>query len=256
MWQPLWATGASMQGLWRQKDVGIIAEGCRSSGESGSEQNGGGCCRGLSFGVAGAERGSSCHEAKTRYSLSGPSVDSFRPAHFIVPTPQPHIARHRGAGTSISSQLAFSRTIIMALARPLPPLWQALLPGLTAPTRPVLNIPLLRRLSQPFPSITTPFAALALPSLSLPSIPSIGDIWEGILKAVPKKKTSYQKKRSRFMAGKGLKDVTNLNKCSACGRVKRSHLLCPYCVHSTSTCSCAASPTDALTRIRHQNKDL
>ena len=32
------------------------------------------------------------------------------------------------------------------------------------------------------------------------------------------------------MAGKGLKDVTALNKCSACGNVKRAHLLCPYCV--------------------------
>lgn len=38
------------------------------------------------------------------------------------------------------------------------------------------------------------------------------------------------KKRHRFMAGKALKDVTNLNKCSACGNVKRAHLLCPYCV--------------------------
>lgn len=32
------------------------------------------------------------------------------------------------------------------------------------------------------------------------------------------------------MAGKALKDVTSLNKCSACGHVKRAHLLCPYCV--------------------------
>ena len=38
------------------------------------------------------------------------------------------------------------------------------------------------------------------------------------------------KKRHRFMAGKALKDVNNLNKCSACGSVKRTHLLCPYCV--------------------------
>ena len=38
------------------------------------------------------------------------------------------------------------------------------------------------------------------------------------------------KKRHRFMAGKALKDVNNLNKCSACGNVKRAHLLCPFCV--------------------------
>lgn len=77
---------------------------------------------------------------------------------------------------------------------------------------------------------------LTIPSISLPAtihlnIPSLlSDIWESILRAVPKKKTSYMKKRSRFMAGKALKDLTNLNKCSACGSVKRAHLLCPYCV--------------------------
>lgn len=77
-----------------------------------------------------------------------------------------------------------------------------------------------------------------LPSLSL-SIPAaiqlkiptlLGDLWESVLRAVPKKKTSYMKKRSRFMAGKALKDVTALNRCSACGHVKRAHVLCPYCV--------------------------
>jgi large subunit ribosomal protein L32 len=118
----------------------------------------------------------------------------------------------------------------MALARPLPPLWQMLLPGLNGPVRPVVNLPLLQRIAHPFQTLPTPFAALALPSLSFPAIPSLGDIWEGILKAVPKKKTSYRKKRQRFMAGKGLKDVTSLNKCSACGRPKRAHFLCPYCV--------------------------
>lgn len=72
---------------------------------------------------------------------------------------------------------------------------------------------------------------LALPisfSLNLP--PILFGIWESILRAVPKKKTSHRKKRQRFMAGNALKDVTSLNKCSACGNVKRAHLLCPYCV--------------------------
>ena len=41
-----------------------------------------------------------------------------------------------------------------------------------------------------------------------------------------------RKKRHRQMAGKGLKDVTALNKCSACGQLKRAHVLCPYCVQS------------------------
>ena len=120
----------------------------------------------------------------------------------------------------------------MALARPLPPLWQTLLPGLNGPMRPVLASPFLQRLSQPF---NTPFGALALPSLSLPTLPSLADIWDGILNAVHKKKTSYRKKRQRFMAGKGLKDITSLNTCSGCGRVKRMHILCPYCVDGESS---------------------
>lgn len=37
------------------------------------------------------------------------------------------------------------------------------------------------------------------------------------------------------MAGKGLQDVTNLNRCSACGHIKRAHLLCPYCVAEIKT---------------------
>lgn len=65
-------------------------------------------------------------------------------------------------------------------------------------------------------------------TLNIP--PLLADIWEAVLRAVPKKKTSHRKKRQRFMAGKALKDVTSLNKCSACGNVKRAHLLCPYCV--------------------------
>lgn len=123
----------------------------------------------------------------------------------------------------------------MALARPLPPIWQTLLPALNGPVRPVLNLPFLQRIAHPFRTLPTPFAAFAIPSIQLPSFPSLGDIWEGILKAVPKKKTSYRKKRQRFMAGKGLKDITALNRCSACGRVKRAHILCPYCVDGTNS---------------------
>ncbi|KAI8934157.1 hypothetical protein NX059_008910 [Plenodomus lindquistii] len=123
----------------------------------------------------------------------------------------------------------------MALARPLPPLWQTLFPALNAPVRPALHLPFLQRLTQPFGAISTPFGALAIPSLSLPAIPSLADIWDGILNAVPKKKTSYRKKRQRFMAGKGLKDITALNRCSGCGRIKRMHLLCPYCVDAIKT---------------------
>ncbi|KAL8930169.1 MAG: hypothetical protein Q9208_000786 [Pyrenodesmia sp. 3 TL-2023] len=69
---------------------------------------------------------------------------------------------------------------------------------------------------------------LAVRFEALPSI--LSDLWESILRAVPKNKTSHRKKRQRFLAGKALKDVTSLNNCAACGNVKRAHLLCPYCV--------------------------
>ncbi|KAI1076400.1 hypothetical protein F5B20DRAFT_555935 [Whalleya microplaca] len=78
------------------------------------------------------------------------------------------------------------------------------------------------------PSI--PSLAIAIPA-AISSIPSLlGDIWEGILRAVPKKKTSHMKKRHRQMAGKALKDVTSLNKCPACGGIKKMHTLCTSCM--------------------------
>jgi ribosomal protein L32 len=91
------------------------------------------------------------------------------------------------------------------------------------------TIPIWRRLNQSLlPDvrirISNPLGALA----SIPSL--LEEIWDGILRAVPKKKTSHMKKRHRQMAGKALKDVTELNRCSGCGRMKRAHLLCPYCV--------------------------
>ncbi|GAB1215971.1 hypothetical protein ATERTT37_005170 [Aspergillus terreus] len=67
-------------------------------------------------------------------------------------------------------------------------------------------------------------------SLSIPGV--LSDIWDSVLKAVPKKKTSHMKKRHRQMAGKALKDVKNLNTCSGCGQVKRAHVLCPHCVEN------------------------
>jgi large subunit ribosomal protein L32 len=75
-----------------------------------------------------------------------------------------------------------------------------------------------------------PSAVLSIPSISLHIPGLLGDIWEGILKAVPKKKTSHMKKRHRQLAGKALKDVNSINTCPACGKPKRAHLLCPYCV--------------------------
>ncbi|OQU98424.1 hypothetical protein CLAIMM_04217 [Cladophialophora immunda] len=73
-------------------------------------------------------------------------------------------------------------------------------------------------------------ASIAIPSIAT-NIPGlISDIWEGILRAVPKKKTSHMKKRHRQLAGKALKDVKAVNQCPGCGRPKKAHTLCPYCV--------------------------
>lgn len=110
---------------------------------------------------------------------------------------------------------------------------------------------LLPRLSQPARTIGSSYAAIFSRQLTHPLIPSLSfavpaaiqlnvpgileGIWESVLRAVPKKKTSHMKKRHRQMAGKALKDVTALNRCSACGHVKRSHLLCPYCVKGKSS---------------------
>ena len=87
------------------------------------------------------------------------------------------------------------------------------------------------QLSTPLYSML-PLSISAIFHVNLPSL--LPGLWESVLRAVPKKKTSHMKKRHRQMAGKALKDVSALNKCSACGRVKRAHLLCPYCVQGKS----------------------
>ncbi|KFH43375.1 54S ribosomal protein-like protein [Hapsidospora chrysogenum ATCC 11550] len=105
--------------------------------------------------------------------------------------------------------------------------------------------PLLPRLVVPgFPSISRwatsytsryavpflPALSIALPGISL-NIPGLlGDIWEGILRAVPKNKTSHSRKRHRQMAGKALKDVNHLCRCPGCGAIKRTHRLCQNCL--------------------------
>ena len=80
------------------------------------------------------------------------------------------------------------------------------------------------------PRSTPSIISFLLPAFQIKLPPIISGLWESILRAVPKKKTSHRKKRQRFLVGKALKDVTALNKCPACGNVKRAHLLCPYCV--------------------------
>ncbi len=88
-------------------------------------------------------------------------------------------------------------------------------------------VPILGYLLRPLLQLSVPISPVR--QFEIPFI--LAGLWGSILRAVPKQKTSHRKKRQRFLAGKGLKDVTALNKCSACGNVKRAHLLCPFCVN-------------------------
>lgn len=96
-------------------------------------------------------------------------------------------------------------------------------------------------------------SSMSLPSLALGVSSLLSEIWDGILKAVPKKKTSHMKKRHRQLAGKALKDVKSLVKCPACGRPKKAHTLCPYCVAGLSNYSggLKLSATDLATDIQN-----
>ncbi|KAE8393908.1 hypothetical protein BDV23DRAFT_148206 [Aspergillus alliaceus] len=80
------------------------------------------------------------------------------------------------------------------------------------------------------PSVFNTLSKPAALSLNIPGL--LSDVWDSVLQAVPKKKTSHMKKRHRQMAGKALKDVKNLNTCSGCGQIKRAHVLCPHCVEN------------------------
>ncbi|KAL2011824.1 hypothetical protein VTN00DRAFT_4542 [Thermoascus crustaceus] len=118
----------------------------------------------------------------------------------------------------------------MALRALSSPAFPQFLPRLFLPTLTSLSSPAslwaqyLQRSSVVSDTILKPVAI----SLSLPAL--LSDIWESVLRAVPKKKTSHMKKRHRQMAGKALKDVKSLNTCPGCGQIKRAHVLCPDCV--------------------------
>ena len=132
------------------------------------------------------------------------------------------------------SQLPHNNPKTMAAIRvPSAAFWETFLPIARAQLLPPSTQPITKRI----PLLQRLRATTTLLPATLTPIPSLlSDLWDGLLNAVPKKKTSHMKKRHRQMAaGKHLKDVTALNKCSACGRAKRAHVLCPYCVQSEST---------------------
>lgn len=98
-----------------------------------------------------------------------------------------------------------------------------------ASSSPVASVGQWARFIQPS-SAFVPQTLLRPAALSLTIPGLIADIWDSVLRAVPKKKVSYMKRRHRQMAGKGLKDVKGLNTCPGCGNVKRAHILCSHCV--------------------------
>ena len=89
------------------------------------------------------------------------------------------------------------------------------------------RIPVNQAVAPLYQYLQRPLLAASI-SINIPGF--LSDIWEGILKAVPKKKTSHMKKRHRQLAGKALKDVTAVVNCPGCGQPKRTHLLCPHCL--------------------------
>lgn len=69
-------------------------------------------------------------------------------------------------------------------------------------------------------------------------------LWDGVLWAVPKKRTSHSKKRKR-MTHKYLKPKENVTLCQKCGNAKLLHVLCGHCLKETLR---------ATTMIRNQQK--
>jgi large subunit ribosomal protein L32 len=135
-----------------------------------------------------------------------------------------HAPGRRGMAspTMALSQPSLASALRFLLPQSSSRIWSTQSPSAFQPPR-QLALPLLPSLS-----IAIPAAFQLGPPALLPGL------WESILRAVPKKKTSHSKSRHRQMVGKALKDVTALNKCPACGNLKRAHYLCPYCVKSRS----------------------
>ncbi|KFA63760.1 hypothetical protein S40285_01950 [Stachybotrys chlorohalonatus IBT 40285] len=102
--------------------------------------------------------------------------------------------------------------------------------------------------TQMFAPRILPSLSIALPSITLGIPALLGDIWESVLRAAPKKKPSHSRRRHKQMAGKALKDVNNLCKCPGCGQPKRTHRLCQDChaAHIADIFSLATTPRAVL----------
>jgi large subunit ribosomal protein L32 len=95
-----------------------------------------------------------------------------------------------------------------------------------------------------FPMLST---AVAGWSINLPNL--LDDIWESVLRAVPKNKTSHSRKRHRQMAGKALEDVHNLCKCPGCGQTKRTHRMCSHCLEQMRNMWRKDNPNDDIGKM-------
>ncbi|KAF5018032.1 hypothetical protein F66182_10006 [Fusarium sp. NRRL 66182] len=119
----------------------------------------------------------------------------------------------------------------------------SLIPRLSAPI--FLSAVSSREFTQKlFPSLS-----IAIPGISL-NLPTIDDIWESVLRAVPKNKVSHSRKRHRQMAGKALKDVNNLCRCPGCGEPKRTHRLCQTCLEEMKRIWRQDYPNDKAKKTR------
>ncbi|KAF5658902.1 meiotic recombination rec14 [Fusarium heterosporum] len=112
----------------------------------------------------------------------------------------------------------------------------AFLPRLASPT--LISAVSFRQFTQKF----LPTLSIAIPGVSL-NLPTIDDIWESVLRAVPKNKVSHSKKRSRQMAGKALKDY-QMGMLSKAGAMSKQYLTAHTVdnAHITDIFSIATTP--------------
>ncbi|RMD39506.1 hypothetical protein DV735_g5620, partial [Chaetothyriales sp. CBS 134920] len=100
-------------------------------------------------------------------------------------------------------------------------------------------------------------SAAAFPAISIGLSAWLAEAWDGLLKAVPKKKTSHMKRRHRQLAGKALKDLNNINTCPGCGKPKKSHTLCPYCKSKAGGVMPTLQPKKQQSKLpRREESDL
>lgn len=77
--------------------------------------------------------------------------------------------------------------------------------------------------------------------------------WEGLLWAVPKKRTSHSKKRMRS-AHKYLKPRSDYITCPKCKNLKLLHVLCAYCLKETLAATAEMRRAEVETKVKTEDK--